>query len=94
MFWLNKEKTMHTKHLVLQLKTLGFDPITWEEGNSDLDGEIWVSEFVKIEVPAISGSLFVWRDKGNNEFYISHPIKNLVDLKHELHSALKSQFFH
>ena len=22
---------MHTKHLVLQLKTLGFDPITWNE---------------------------------------------------------------
>ena len=85
---------MHTKRLVLQLKTLGFDPITWEEGISSIDGEVWVSVFVKIEVPATKGSLFVWRDKGNNEFYISHPIKSLMDLKHELHSALKSQFFH
>jgi len=90
MFWLNKGKNMHTKHLVLQLKNLGFDPITWEEGNSSIDGEVWLSSTVRIEVPATKGSLFVWRNRGNDEFYISHPIKNLIDLKHELYSALRA----
>jgi len=80
---------MHTKHLVLQLKTLGFDPITWNEGNPEIDGEITLSELVHVQVPTFGGSLFVWKNRGNEEFYISHPIKNLIDLKHELYSALK-----
>ena len=80
---------MHTKHLVLQLKTLGFDPITWDEGDSSIDGQVALSPSVHIQVPTFGGSLFVWRNRGNDEFYISHPIKNLIDLKHELESALK-----
>ena len=48
---------MHTKKLVLQLKTLGFDPITWEEGNSSNDGEITFSDLVHVQVPTLGGGL-------------------------------------
>jgi hypothetical protein len=79
---------MHTKHLVLQLKTLGFDPITWNEGNPEIDGEITLSEFVHVQVPTFGGGLVVWKNLGNNNFSMSKPIKNLVFLKHELEDAL------
>jgi len=88
MFWLNKGNAMHTKNLVLQLQTLGFDPITWEEGNSEIDGEITLSELVHIQVPSFGGALTVWKNLGNNNFSMSKPIKNLVFLKRELDDIL------
>lgn len=79
---------MHTKQFVLQLKTLGFDPITWNEGNSDIDGEVTLSEFVHVQVPTFGGGLVIWKNLGENNFSMSKPIKNLMSLKHELEEAL------
>lgn len=79
---------MHTKYLVLQLKTLGFDPITWNEGDSSIDGEVTLSEFVHVQVPTFGGGLIVWKNLGDNNFSMSKPIKNLVFLKRELEVAL------
>jgi len=79
---------MHTKKLVLQLKNIGLEPITWEEGNSSNDGEITFSDLVHVQVPTFGGGLVIWKNLGNNNFSMSNPIKNLVRLKHELESAL------
>ena len=75
---------MHTKNVVLQLKAIGFDPITWDES----DGSIDLSELVSVRVPSVSGGLVICKATDDGKFSMSKPYKDLMSLRHALISAL------
>lgn len=74
---------MHVKSVVLQLKAIGFDPITW----NDVDGSIDLSELVSVQVPA-HGGLVICKASTDGKFSMSSPYKDLMSLRHALISAL------